>query len=114
MPDQPTTWIRIIEFISEYIMAIQGGFMAFLVAILRVLYDGKDHGWRVRILDATICAIISAPVGYVLLEIGISTVMTIPVCSFIGLLGVDWLRDTATSYFNRNKPKVKKNEHDKQ
>lgn len=103
MPDQPSNWARVIEFITAYGLAFQGGLMAFIVAWLRITYDGEEKCWKAKLLDATLCALISAPVGFTLLELGMSTTFTIPVCSFIGLLGVDWIRGTVSNYFDRKK-----------
>lgn len=99
MPDQPTTWAYIVSLLQSAPLALQGAFMSFVVAILRLTYDGRENSWARKFIEATLCGFLALASGGLLDWMGLdSTAMLLPVSAIIGFIGVEGLRELARRY----------------
>jgi lambda family phage holin len=93
MPDKdPNTWAAIWLAVSTSIEA-KGAAMASAIAVLRVLYDGKEARWTRIILESLICGGLSMSATSVIRWGGLPDDMAVAVGGAIGFIGVTALRD---------------------
>lgn len=115
MPEQPSTWAYILNLLQSAPAALQGAFMAFVVAILRLIYDGREHLWTRKIIEATLCGFLALASGGILDWLGLdSTAMLLPVSAIIGFIGVEGLRELAHKYTGYGTNRCEDDKADKQ
>jgi len=57
MPDKdPTNWLALLQLIPE---SMQGAIMAFIVSMLRLMYDNKEPSWLRRLIEGFICTFLA-------------------------------------------------------
>ncbi|MGL6245656.1 phage holin, lambda family [Pseudomonas sp.] len=89
MPDR-TPFIELLGLISEpYRAALLGA----LVALLRVLYDGKEPRWARRILEAALCGLIALGIAHLVQALGLSSGWATFFGGAVGLFGADQVRE---------------------
>lgn len=93
MPEKdPNTWAALWFAVSTSVEA-KGAAMASAIAVLRVLYDGKETRWTRIILESLICGGLSMSATSVVRWFGLPDDMAIAAGGAIGFIGVTALRD---------------------
>lgn len=67
--------------------------LAALVALLRIVYDGKEPRWFRRLLEAVLCGCIALGVAYLCEALGLRQGWATFLGASIGLLGADQVRE---------------------
>ena len=113
MPEQPTTWAAVVHFLQHIPIAMQGAFMAFVIALLRLIYDGRENSWARKLIEATLCGFLALASGGTLDYFGLdSNMMLIPISAIIGFIGVEGLRDLARKYTKFHDKTPEENDND--
>ena len=87
-------WLLKAEFLSP--------FLAVVIAFLRAVYDEDEPKWLRSMLEAVICGLLAVGSGAFLAVIGIeSDNAKIAAASYIGLVGVDKVRQLSQSFADR-------------
>lgn len=75
--------------------------MAFVIAFLRIMYDGRENSWCRKVIEATLCGFLALASGGTLDYFGLdSNAMLIPISAMIGFIGVEGLRGLARRHIN--------------
>lgn len=102
MPDNPNTWMQVINSVGAYIShipaAVLGAFMAAIVAVLRVVYDQQETKPMRIGLEGTLCGLLTLSAGSVIQWLNMPESIAIGLGGFIGFVGVVKLREWADSY----------------
>lgn len=98
MPNRdPSFWQSLAAFIPHTLVALT----TFAMAFLRVLHDGGKR--RRALIEAAMCTLLALPLYPVFLWLadasGLPTAAALPPCTFIGALGMVWLRDKANDTY---------------
>ncbi len=93
MPEKdPHNWHLLWGSIPE---PLRASALAWLVAMIRILYDGREPRWIRRFLESTLCGLIALVVAVLAqatkLDPGVATFLG----GAVGLLGADWVREKA-------------------
>lgn len=80
----------LIELLPE---PFRAAILAIIVAMLRVVYDGKEPRWLRRMLEATLCGCIALGVAYLCEGLGLRQGWATFLGASIGLLGADQVRE---------------------
>lgn len=73
--------------------------MAFIIAMLRLIYDGRENSWARKLIEATLCGFLALASGGVLDWMGLDgKSMLIPISAIIGFIGVEGLRELARKH----------------
>jgi len=67
--------------------------LAAIVALLRILYDGKESRWVRRLLEAALCGAIALGVAHLIEAAGMSQGWATFLGASIGLFGADQVRE---------------------
>ena len=67
--------------------------LAGLVALLRIVYDGREPRWFRRVLEATLCGCIALGVAYLCEGLGLKQGWATFLGAGVGLLGADKVRE---------------------
>jgi lambda family phage holin len=78
----------------------QAFIMAFLISVLRIIYDRKETQALRILLEALICGFLAIGVGRAILALGLSTDWTLFSASFIGFFGTVTVRSLALKLVN--------------
>lgn len=81
--------------------SLRAAIMSFVVATLRVMYDGKEPSFFRRLLEAALCGAIAMAVTSGATAIGIGGDLSTFVGGAVGLLGADKVRSVARRRFER-------------
>lgn len=90
--------------------------MAFVIALLRIIYDGRENSWARKIIESTLCGFLALTSGGALDYFGLdSNAMLIPISAMIGFIGVEGLRGLARQYvgFEKNRRASDKSDKEK-
>ncbi len=79
---------------------IKAAILAALVAILRILYDGKEPRWVRRALEAALCGCIAMGVAYLTESLGLPHGWGVFMGAAIGLFGADSVREFGRRYIS--------------
>ena len=89
MPEKdPIFWKALFEFPP----AIQGAIMAFVISILRVIYDRQETSFVRVILEGLICGALSLTFGSLAGALGFSENLQLAIGGAIGFMGVTQIR----------------------
>lgn len=69
--------------------------LAAVIAVLRVLYDGKEKRWLRVLLEGLICGLLTLAVSSALQPLGLSQEWDRVIGGCIGLFGTEFVRYTA-------------------
>lgn len=72
---------------------VKAALLAGAVALLRIIYDGKEPRWFRRLLESSLCGFIALGVSYLCQAIGLPSGWEIFLGGAIGLLGADHVRE---------------------
>lgn len=85
---------------------VTGMVLAVLLAVLRGLYTG-EHGWKVIVLEAAMCGILTMSFSTALDLFGVPTYISPALGGFIGFVGVEkmrlWILGLADAWVDRKK-----------
>lgn len=82
-------WVALWESLPE---PLRAAIMAWVVAMLRIVYDRKEPSWMRRLLESSLCGAIGYGVAAGAEAFGLAPGASIFFGSAVGLLGVDWVR----------------------
>lgn len=99
MPDKdPSFWVLVLLALKENGLAMA---IAFVLAWLRIQYDAKEASvWR-KLLEASIGSVIVMVVGLTVKEFGFSIGWSFATSGFVGILGVEQLRQLGKRWAER-------------
>lgn len=99
MPEKdPSFWVLVLVALKENGLAMG---IAFLLAWLRIQYDAKEASvWR-KLLEASIGSVIVMVVGLTVKEFGLSIGWSFATSGFVGILGVEQLRQLGKRWAER-------------
>lgn len=99
MPDKHLpTLLAIWDALPEPIRAAA---VAWVVALLRVFYDGREPRIVRRVLEATLCGAVTYGVSFGAEAIGLAQGASIFIGGMLGLFGADWVRTQAQKLADR-------------
>ena len=82
----PNNWLR-----AETMAPL----LSFLLAFLRTIYTGEIFSWRRRLLESTICGLITLTTSYGIDAMEVHADWKYAVAGAIGFLGVEYIRTLA-------------------
>ena len=88
MPDK--TFLDYLNMIPE---PIRAALLAGVIALLRILYDGKEARWTRRFLEATLCGAIALGISHLIEALGMSSGWATFLGASVGLFGADQVRE---------------------
>ena len=99
MPDKdPSFWVLVLLALKENGLAMA---IAFVLAWLRIQLDAKEASvWR-KLLEASIGSVIVMVVGLTVKEFGFSIGWAFATSAFVGILGVEQLRQLGKRWAER-------------
>ena len=97
----PTFWAEGWSFVTSLSAATKGAIMAFFIAYLRIMYDGKETRKVATLLEALLCGAISLCAASVIKWLNLPPDMAIAVGGAIGFLGVNAIRQKVLLLIDR-------------
>ena len=97
----PTTLAAIWSAITTLSAATKGAIMAFFIAYLRVMYDGKETHTVRTLLEALLCGALSLCATSVIKWLNMPPDMAIAIGGAIGFFGVNTLREKILRFIDR-------------
>lgn len=97
----PAIWAVIWSAISSLSATTKGAIMAFLIAYLRVMYDGKETHTVRTLLEALLCGALSLCATSVIKWLSMPPDMAIAIGGAIGFFGVNTLREKILRFIDR-------------
>ena len=79
---------------------------AFVVAVIRVVYDGKEKRWVRVCMEAVICGLLTLAAGAAIGAMGWSSDWQLAAGGVIGFLGSEFIRYTARRIVGNYTPKA--------
>lgn len=67
--------------------------LAAIVALLRILYDGKEPRWTRRLLESALCGAIALAISHLIQALGMSAGWATFLGAAVGLFGADQVRE---------------------
>lgn len=103
MPNKdPNNWLTLFELLPE---SLKGAVMAFIIAILRLMYDNKEPNWLRRLSEAFICAFLAYSLFYLTKALGMSSDLAFFGSVLLGFLGADFVREKARHWIGKKADK---------
>ena len=97
----PALWAEAWAFVTSISAATKGAIMAFFIAYLRVMYDGKETRKVATLLEALLCGAISLSATSVIKWLNMPPDMAIAIGAAIGFFGVNTLREKILHLIDR-------------
>ncbi len=72
---------------------IRAALLAAVVAMLRILYDGREPRWVRRVLEAALCGAIALGIAHLIEAVGMSQGWATFLGASVGLFGADQVRE---------------------
>lgn len=101
-PDQSNFISDLIQTINVHGMAAG---MAFILSWLRIQYDNKEPRMVRRLLEAMLGAVTVLVIGKTFESLGVSSGWTYAAAGFIGVAGVDFVRELAQKWARKKAEK---------
>jgi lambda family phage holin len=99
MPDKdPSFWVLVLLALKENGLAMG---LTFILTWLRVQYDGKETSPARKLIEASLGALIVMVVGLTVKEFGLSIAWSFATAGFIGVLGVEQVRQLGKRWAER-------------
>ncbi len=94
MPEKsPDLWAAVLAWVSQVAPHLYAPLMSVAVAALRVIYGGGSR--RQMVLEGSLCGLATVAVKPALIWIGVPEDVAVFAGAFIGLVGVEKIRDMA-------------------
>lgn len=90
MNDTTNTIMKLIEMLPE---PVRASILAAIIALVRVLYDGKEPRWARRCLESVLCGLIALGISSAVSAIGLSDGWATFLGASVGLFGADKVRE---------------------
>lgn len=90
MHEESTTLAKLFESVPE---PFRAAILAMIVALLRILYDGREPRWVRRFLEAMLCGAIALGVAHLVEALGMTQGWATFLGASIGLFGADQVRE---------------------
>lgn len=97
----PTFWAEGWSFVTSLSAAAKGAIMAFFIAYLRIMYDGKETRKVATLLETLLCGALSLSATSVIKWLNMPPDMDIAIGGAIGFIGVNTLRDEILRFIDR-------------
>mgnify|MGYP003402898433 CR=1 FL=1 len=97
----PTFWAEGWSFVTSLSAATKGAIMAFVIAYLRIMYDGKETRKVATLLEALLCGALSLCATSVIKWLNMQPDMAIAIGGAIGFFGVNTLREKILHLIDR-------------
>lgn len=94
----PTFWVMLAASLRDHGLAAA---LAAALTYLRVLYDGKEHRWDRRLIEAALGGVLTFLVGMGAEKFGMGGGWSYAVAGSVGFLGVDQVRKWASAWGSR-------------
>jgi lambda family phage holin len=101
MDKDPTFWAAGWSFITSLSAATKGAIMAFFIAYLRIMYDGKETRRIRTLLEALLCGSLSLCATSVIKWMSLPPDMAIAIGGAIGFVGVNTMREKIIKLVDR-------------
>ena len=72
---------------------VRAALLASVVALARILYDGKEPRWVRRFLEATLCGLIALGIAHLVEAVGMTSGWATFLGASVGLFGADQVRE---------------------
>lgn len=72
---------------------VRAALLSAVVALARILYDGKEPRWVRRFLEATLCGLIALGIAHLISALGMSSGWATFIGASVGLFGADQVRE---------------------
>lgn len=72
---------------------VRAALLSAVVALARILYDGKEPRWVRRFLEATLCGLIALGIAHLVSALGMSPGWATFIGASVGLFGADQVRE---------------------
>jgi len=82
-----------LEYLNMVPEPIRAALLAACIALMRILYDGKEPRWARRFLEATLCGAIALGIAHLVEALGMSSGWATFLGGAIGLFGADQVRE---------------------
>lgn len=103
MPDKdPNNWLALFEIIPD---SIKGAMMAFIVSMLRIMYDNQEPNWIRRLTEGFICAFLAYGIFSLTKAMSLSSDFAFVGSVLVGFLGADFVREKARSFVTKKAEK---------
>lgn len=103
MPDKdPNSWLALLQLIPE---SIQGAMMAFIVSMLRLMYENQEPNWLRRTLEGLICSFLAWGAFSLVRATGLSNDFAFVSSVLIGFMGADFVKEKARLFINKKADK---------
>ncbi|MBO2926667.1 phage holin, lambda family [Metapseudomonas otitidis] len=96
----PGLWQDILAQVKDLSPAWQGFVMAFVIAVLRAIYDGKEKRWQRILLEALICGGLTLAASTAIAWFNLPESLAIAFGGALGFLGVMQARKLALRFLN--------------
>jgi lambda family phage holin len=90
MNDTPDHILKAIDALPE---PMRAAILASIVAMVRVMYDGKEPRWVRRFLESVLCGLIALGISHLIQAIGMPDGWSTFLGASVGLFGADKVRE---------------------
>lgn len=90
MNDEASSLMKLIEMLPE---PARAAVLAALIALVRVVYDGKEPRWIRRTLESVLCGLIALGISSLVQALGMADGWSTFIGASVGLFGADKVRE---------------------
>jgi lambda family phage holin len=84
---------QLAEMLANIPEPFRASLLAAIVALMRILYDGKEPRWARRLLEAALCGAIALAIANLVQALGMSAGWATFLGAAVGLFGADQVRE---------------------
>jgi lambda family phage holin len=84
---------QIADMIDSLPEPFRAALLAMIVALMRILYDGKEPRWTRRLLESALCGAIALAISHLIQALGMSAGWATFLGAAVGLFGADQVRE---------------------
>lgn len=107
MPEKdPNTWAAIFAGLDTIPPSVKGAIMAFIIAVLRVIYDRQETSNMRILLEAAICGCLSLSFSGALGWLGAPESVSVAFGGAVGFIGVTKIRQLALTWLGKKADKA--------
>jgi lambda family phage holin len=102
MPDKdPNNWAALFAALDAVPPSIKGAIMAFVIAVLRIIYDRQETSNVRIVLEAGICGCLSLSFSGALGWLGAPESVAVAIGGAVGFIGVTKIRELAINWLTK-------------
>lgn len=103
MPEKdPNNWLMLFDILPD---SVKGAAMAFIVSMLRIMYDNQEPNWMRRLTEGFICAFLAYGIFSLTKAMGLSSDFAFVGSVLVGFLGADFVREKARLFVTKKAEK---------